>query len=305
MTKHIDETAVEQWLLVQRDALDADLATSLDLEAGLREVLIAAQREAIADDLSEVLDLDAGLAAIVPESVPVPPARQDIKRTYDVGRFDDDVTAIKELSINDRWALRTKMLRNGLELAYEIAWALASDYDDDTPEKPVSPLFPDWSHWILAHQERFDYLSAAVERGLEEGAYYIRGHIHMDHPSKDVLLQLWGHRIAQVQRIARIAAEWRNAVVHRGTSRGVPYRAAINNMCEVASALADTVHAVNDFVGEDLREAGLEKDDLDGVRWSVKTKWPPEWLEEIDRDSVPIGNGVFEVRQGNARTSLV
>jgi len=40
---------------------------------------------------------------------------------------------------------------------------------------------------------------------------------------------------------------------------------------------------------------------LVGVRWSRETKWPPGWEERLERDSVLVGDGVFEVRGGTAQ----
>jgi hypothetical protein len=57
-----------------------------------------------------------------------------------------------------------------------------------------------------------------------------------------------------------------------------------------------------DFTGADLR--AVESDEglsLVGVRWSRETKWPPGWAERVERDSVPVGDGVFEIRGGTAQ----
>ncbi|WP_433527758.1 hypothetical protein ACQPZ2_44025 (plasmid) [Nocardia pseudovaccinii] len=308
-----DGTALDQWLIAQRDALDADLATVLDLEAGLREVLIAAQYEVLDDDLGDVLDLESGLAAIVPEARPVPEARQGTKRTREPEEYsDDEIRAIKTLSIHDRWALRGHILRNGLELAYQTAKELADSGERCTTHTPhESADF--WARWIVANHGRFDDLYEALKRGLDEGAFYIRGHLPIHRSPKEELLNHWSQRAIEAKQLTDQAHKWRNDVVHRrfadeAVVRGVanpPREAVVRGLSTLMLKIADAIHAVNDFTGDDLREAGLQKEDLDGLRWSAQTKWPPEWQEEIDRDSVPIGNGVFEVRQGNTRTSLV
>ncbi|UQU64693.1 hypothetical protein COUCH_38160 [Couchioplanes caeruleus] len=64
---------------------------------------------------------------------------------------------------------------------------------------------------------------------------------------------------------------------------------------ESAEALRE---AVNDLRGADLRSVNLVGVDLEGIRWSPATRWPEDWRAQVDRDSVLIGDGVFEVRPG-------
>lgn len=63
--------SVDNILREERGKLINDLAAVLDVEAGLREVMIAARHTNLVRDLREVLDIDAGLSAIVP-AAPVP-----------------------------------------------------------------------------------------------------------------------------------------------------------------------------------------------------------------------------------------
>nr|WP_052478363.1 hypothetical protein [Kibdelosporangium sp. MJ126-NF4]CTQ90871.1 hypothetical protein [Kibdelosporangium sp. MJ126-NF4] len=57
------------------------------------------------------------------------------------------------------------------------------------------------------------------------------------------------------------------------------------------------------FVGFDLRRVDLTGRSFDGVRWSSATQWPPEWANQIQRDSVEIEPGLFEIRPGAADAS--
>jgi hypothetical protein len=66
--------ASRQRLLTARRAILAELNTHLDVEAGLREVLIASLHENVRADLADELDVTGGLAAIVRDSAPPPPA---------------------------------------------------------------------------------------------------------------------------------------------------------------------------------------------------------------------------------------
>ncbi|GAA3081746.1 hypothetical protein [Streptosporangium carneum] len=68
---HHDEP-VDRWLDEHQRALEDDLDTVLDVEAGLREVLLQSQHDALVGDLGTVLDVEAGLAAILPVAQPEP-----------------------------------------------------------------------------------------------------------------------------------------------------------------------------------------------------------------------------------------
>lgn len=57
------------------------------------------------------------------------------------------------------------------------------------------------------------------------------------------------------------------------------------------------------FVGFDLRRVDLTGRTLDGVRWSSATQWPAGWANQIQRDSVEIEPGLFEIRPSAADAS--
>jgi len=63
--------------------------------------------------------------------------------------------------------------------------------------------------------------------------------------------------------------------------------------------------ARSDFTRGDLRTADLGRVSLPGVRWSRRTRWPEEWTRRIERRSVPIGSGVFEIRDGKAERDVI
>src|SRR5579863_6309545 len=64
-------TSIDNMLRKERAELSNDLAAVLDIEAGLREAMIAARHTDLVRDLRGVLDIDAGLSAFVPPA-PVP-----------------------------------------------------------------------------------------------------------------------------------------------------------------------------------------------------------------------------------------
>ncbi|MGK8491840.1 hypothetical protein [Nocardia asiatica] len=77
---------------------------------------------------------------------------------------------------------------------------------------------------------------------------------------------------------------------------------------EIAEHLETFECLLNDFIGADLSEVDLEGISLDGVRWSSSTtRWPIDWQERIELDSVLVeGEDIFEIRYGTrASTALV
>lgn len=49
-----------------------------------------------------------------------------------------------------------------------------------------------------------------------------------------------------------------------------------------------------------MRSADLAGLPPEGIRWSRATQWPPNWTEQIERASVEIEPGLFEIRDGTA-----
>jgi hypothetical protein len=47
-----------------------------------------------------------------------------------------------------------------------------------------------------------------------------------------------------------------------------------------------------------LREVDLTGISLGGIRWSEATLWPDQWIDQIRRDSVHLGGGVYKIRPG-------
>lgn len=68
------DRAVEQWIADQHTGLLQGLHASLDVEAGLREIVLHAQYRTTVSGLSADLDVEAGLAAILPRQ-PEPESR--------------------------------------------------------------------------------------------------------------------------------------------------------------------------------------------------------------------------------------
>lgn len=69
-------------------------------------------------------------------------------------------------------------------------------------------------------------------------------------------------------------------------------------LARTMQALVDLRDVLSDVTGVDLRGVDLAGIPLEGVRWSAETRWPPQWEDQIRRDSEEIADGVFEVRPG-------
>ncbi|WP_063129927.1 hypothetical protein [Nocardia fusca] len=308
----------------QQEQLETDLAVALDLEAGLREVLTLAHHDDLVEDLSRTLDLDAGLLQIVPEARPV--ATESFLVTdlgtsatfVRSGRADEALLVhpgvereiLKRLSLRDRWELRNGMLRNGLQRALMAARILAADVAEEGAVPTYCPVpagYASWPDWFKDNCDVFEMVAASAGDGLYAGIdylYSIAGQVPKeDHSTLELQ---WDRRAARATTIAARARDMKHDAPRQALFRTftITHHAVLLNMTELAEELATTIHGLNDFVGEDLRAAGLEKDHLDGLRWSARTKWPEDWKDEIDRDSVPIGDGIFEVRPGNTRIAL-
>ncbi|WP_280274105.1 hypothetical protein [Nocardia wallacei] len=68
---------------------------------------------------------------------------------------------------------------------------------------------------------------------------------------------------------------------------------------ELADHLAFLEQMLNDFTHADLSDVELTGIHLDGVRWSIRTtRWPENWREQIERDSVPLGDDIYEIHYG-------
>jgi hypothetical protein len=63
-------------------------------------------------------------------------------------------------------------------------------------------------------------------------------------------------------------------------------------------ALIDLHNVLSDVTDLDLRRIDLAGIVLQGLRWSVGTQWPPQWADQIRRDSVEVADGIFQIVNG-------
>ncbi|MCY1142645.1 hypothetical protein OWR29_32010 [Actinoplanes sp. Pm04-4] len=68
-------------------------------------------------------------------------------------------------------------------------------------------------------------------------------------------------------------------------------------LLELANDLRNLDSLLNDFTGQDLRQAKLERHRLAGMRWDGQTRWPKSWQRRIAENSDEVAPGVFVVRE--------
>ncbi|MEV5950392.1 hypothetical protein [Streptomyces sp. NPDC051993] len=148
MTEHEtshDPTA-DDWLDRQQQDLLDGLDSVLDIEAGLREVLLQSRNDTMTDELNAVLDVEAGLAAILPQ-MPEPKAQP----TQHVQQLTSVEVLLAAVSPSVRIALRRhpEVLR-GAEVREEIPeiYRLVDGMLNaarDLHDRGTHPVHPEWS----------------------------------------------------------------------------------------------------------------------------------------------------------------
>jgi hypothetical protein len=295
------------------DALD----TVLDVEAGLRDVLLHSQHAAQRDALDAVLDVESGLAAITPATSPTavpdarkhsyPPASEQVMRLvspqerFTLRRDADVLTASRVLDLIldlDRSLDRARNLV--LDLARDIGLArdlgldidLALDHALDHALARANSLARDLAlDHALAHAlARALAFALALDRALARTR--TRDDLTLD-LARDLARDLT-HDLARTRE--RTRGFVRQAIVRTG-----------NAICtvlgrDVLLTEASVRPFLDDFTTADLRTAQLADIDLTGVRWSeTETRWP----EEVDIDAlksrsneIEPGSGVYVIRKG-------
>jgi hypothetical protein len=303
---HEDE-AVSQWLAERHRDLVSDLRGTLDLNAGLREIAIAADHHALVSDLSDLLDLDAGLAAILPapEDLAYPAAPESPSGHSSLGASSTDlVNAIAASPAAVRLALRASALNlaqavdivGTLDRVKEWVGILMTDLASASAQAIVRARALDLAHaralahaLDLAHARDLDLaLVLALARALDLAHALDRAH-DLAH-ARDLDLAL-ARALARAHRLTRAHA---HDLAH---TLGI----AEMEMDQVENLDTQQLrNVVNDLTGADLHDVDLETAQLDGVRWSNATRWPTQWIDRIRRDSVDLGDGIYEYRPGNS-----
>ncbi|MBF6320367.1 hypothetical protein IU453_26805 [Nocardia cyriacigeorgica] len=313
----------DRWLRDQQAALEAELAETLDLEAGLQEILALTRHDEFVDDIGHKLDLDAGLFEIVPEAKPDPPEAvanvlvpgvSTADPTASVAlnaSCDPEKAALTQLPLRYRWELRNRVLQHGLERAC----ALAGHIIQAQPADRLPHHHEAWLESLVLRNDAFMGVRVGATRGFQEGLGYLSRLTGPDDQLRrdvlvgvlEVLERCWESQLERARVLSAHSAELSDVLVYMGVQSdfAAAADALVEDFGDVTAELFGTLHALNDFVDADFRQPGLEKEHLEGLRWSARTVFPESWKDEIDRDSIPIGDGIFEVRVGNTRNTTL
>ena len=308
-------------------ATAADLDAVLDVDAGLREVLIASHHWALGRDLDDMLDLAAGLRAILPHfDLPIlgqitTPAPHD-HGSHEFGRVNGAVARLLLLmDPSSRLAVRHRPALDALATAFAVARAraialnIAAAYDvgGDTMAIAGIPFT--------------GALAAALDLAVAR-AHALN--VSLDHADDNARV------VSAALDIAFASARDLNLNpdVARGRDRALTLNLDLSYIRDLASSIArackvdqsldeaidrdldrDLDHTLDstvageldlvldqarhDFVTADLRGVDLTGVRLDRLRWSAATIWPSDdWLTYALVNSSEIAPGLYEIRGG-------
>ncbi|MFF0533587.1 hypothetical protein ACFYT3_35125 [Nocardia amikacinitolerans] len=332
----------------------AGLAERLDIEAGLKEVLVEERHADFVEQVRDELDVEAGLAAILPPELPAELMQEDPEdNDADAGSLQWASRELALMPLPTRLTLRAKYAPQlGAAVRFTLTVGQAYPLDERhirELREHLDPIFTrhDMDVLWLRYSGLSTYSSAAMTLKHELGQ---RGWICQTQDRDDEILgfspetpmlrqkagrpnrqeafdQVW--ELVEMMRTIMPALEpetnaeavgsnqWGAMVgefvrqlldradeavaTTRGAGRGpeAVHQEIGNVLAELMSHLGCLEQMLNDFIGADLRDVDLAGVPLDGLRWSAATtRWPERWIEQIERDSVPVGDGVFEIHHG-------
>ncbi|MFF9346654.1 hypothetical protein [Streptomyces sp. NPDC014734] len=328
-THDYDDQAVSNRLGQHQHTLDDSLDGVLDIEAGLREILIHSHHDTAVDALGTVLDTEAGLAGILP-----PTPRPQASGTHRHPRAGNSLPA---LSPAERMTLReypdVKAAQHALDrdhdshvlsLASELARTCIDDLYSDSPRELVldraHDRIRDLDRALALVLTRARILAPALARVLDLAlgpTLDLVRDLDLDHV-RDLGLDLDPTRILDTRARVLAAALARAHNLARDLDLALDLADAFieirtNEVCRAIGLALHREHPaldtasvrtlLDDFTHDDLRDTNLWGLDLSGVHWSQSTQWPP--VVDIEAlkarsDETPPGSGIWIVRSGTA-----
>lgn len=348
----------DRWMAEQHQNFVAGLAERLDIEAGLREVLLDEQHTDFVEKVRGEIDIEAGLTAILPAELPTDLMYPDPEdEDEDAGSLQWASDALALMPLSTRLVLRAQY---AAKLGAAARFALTVGQNDLLDEghlrevrEYLEPIFNRQNvdfDWISSRRFAQMYVQALLAPIQEQ--IHKHGKAPGGREAQDEAVDSY---LAEVKRIFQQAEESDRSALFDGLVEVVEKSWPIEPSCtvettgpnqwasvawkfllrildhadeavtmaryagrdfetlsrsmvhgKVSIALAELMshlgyleQMLNDFTRADLRDVDLAGVPLDGVRWSeVTTRWPDRWIEQIERDSVPIGDGVFEIHYG-------
>ncbi|MFJ6087964.1 hypothetical protein ACIQI8_42010 [Streptomyces sp. NPDC092369] len=314
------DQAVTNRIERHQQALESALDGVLDIEAGLREILIHSRHDSAVDRLGTLLGTEAGLAAILPpaasrlpapdtgdpasaEEIPLalsPAGRMTLRNNPDVKAASLALTRALTRDLN---------LDLSLDLALDLARALDRALDLHRDLNLARTIARDLGRDL----DRALALAGDLDLGLHVGR-------DLDH----ALNQALNHartlsRALNHDHGLDLARDLDRALTltltpARDLNRDVVLQIRAREVCRAIGWVlrreppvldTDSVHTLlDDFTNADLRTADLTGIDLSGVHWSEHTtQWPPAVdIEDLKSHSAetPPGSGTWIIRSGTA-----
>ncbi|MEV8248413.1 hypothetical protein AB0R01_32265 [Streptomyces rochei] len=312
-THDYDGQDVSNRLGRHQHTLDDSLDGVLDIEAGLREILIHSRHDTAVDALGAVLNTEAGLADILP-----PTPQLQASGTSGTHRHPCAGDVLPELSPADRMALRNhpdvKAARCALDrdlprtLALELALKLAHTFVRGLPRDRAF-AFDRIRDRALALVSALDSARALDSdlararvrvRALNRARALARDLVRARDLARDLVRDLdsardldsdhvINHACGRARDLVRILdlALDHDLALYRALARARDVLSEIraNEVCRaIGLALhreppvldaASVSTLLDDFTHDDLRDTDLRGIDFSGVHWSQRTQWPP------------------------------
>ncbi|MFE2644627.1 hypothetical protein ACFXDO_18980 [Streptomyces nigra] len=333
MTDHpahdYDDQAVSNRLGQHQHTLGDSLDSVLDIEAGLREILIHSRHDNAVDALGTVLNSEAGLADILP---PTPqPWASDTSGTHGFPHAGDALLALRpagRMALRGHREVKAAQLRlsrdldfncdpdrarayyraRARDLALELARALVRDLNRALDLAPALDLA------LARDLDRARAFARALARALASDLARVlvlaRDLDRALDRALDLALDLDGDLGGDLTR-ARTRGHDLTLALGGDLDRDAFIEIRTNELCRaIGLALhreppvlhtGSVLTLLNDFTHDDLRDADLRGIDFGGVRWSQRTQWPS--IVDIEglkarSDETPPGSGIWIVRSG-------
>lgn len=302
--------------------LDQFLSSHLDVEAGLREILLQSRYDGRVDDLVTVMDVEAGLADIVASGRRTS-NDADGARASDQSPEHSVTCYLRSVDVRARLTVRTEpalaALLAPMDSLHHHAWELetaATAFRIGLADTGNRSLTPTQGAQVVI-EEASDSVRSVWSRAAPHTGYF--------HACVRALESL-----AEAERVAAIATARDSgaSAAGRGRAKAQMLLDALDDVAPVVRALstafeshvrltvgrmlgrgpvpegAPLTRLLNDFTDCDLQSVDLNGLELGGVCWSENgTAWPAGVdLGELKArsDEAPPGSGRYVIRSGSA-----
>jgi hypothetical protein len=350
------DQGLDLWLSYQQHKLVIDVIGTLEIEAGLREVLIPTHHA----DLARCPDVEAEGASIVPIAPDIMPATEPLTPNcqpadsepvtatnpdqVNVEHAQPDTRLLEFFPSTASWNPSTRLamrahpifhlagfhdrvhtlvlsagsastLASGLEGTLEYVLHRVRDRVPDLPPDLDGALDRDLDRGLDPARDLGNDLDRTLDRARAVARDLVRdlgselAHIRdLDRlPTVDLSYALdnvlnldsaLNHNLTPANNYAHLG-------IHDLAHYHVRVRALIRGLERIQSfadelirtiqTLAHFHRVLSDVSGVDLRNVEFAEIPLQGLRWSMRTQWPPKIENQIRRDSVQVADGIFEV----------